>query len=263
MILKEFKPVTPSTRNLIRIKNKELLKKPLLKTDNVKLKAHAGRNSLGRITVRHRGGGHKKKYRKVNLFRSLNGIFIVLSLEYDPNRTANIASIYNILTKKYEYIIAPKNIKTGDILKSGTIAEVKNGHALPIYKIPIGSLIHCISLKKNGRAILSRSAGSFCELIEKQKSTACIKLRSKKRRYISLDCFASIGSVSNEFSFLTNIGKAGRSRWLNKRPIVRGVAMNPIDHPHGGGEGKTSGGRTAVTPWGKPGKNKKTSRSKY
>ena len=206
--------------------------------------------------------GHKKNYRKVNLFKNCDSVFIVLGLEYDPNRSANIASIYDILKKKYEYVIAPKGIKSGDILKYGSLAEIKNGHSLPIYKIPLGSVIHCISLAKNGRAVISRAAGSFCELIEKQKLTACIKFRSKKHRYVSTNCFASIGIVSNELLFLTNKGKAGRSRWLNKRPKVRGVAMNPIDHPHGGGEGKTSGGRTSVTPWGKPGKSKKTSRSR-
>ena len=263
MILKKWKPVTPSSRNLIQVKNLNLAKKPLLKQKIIGLKTNTGRNKYGRITVRHKGGGHKQNYREINFFRNIDGIFIVLSLEYDPNRSATIASIYNILTKEYEYIIAPKNIQVGDVVKSGKNAEVKNGHALPLAKIPVGSIIHCVSIKPFDKAIISRAAGSFCELIEKRTLTVGIKCRSNKYRYISKECVASIGSVSNELLFLTNIGKAGRSRWLNKRPKVRGVAMNPIDHPHGGGEGKTSGGRTSVTPWGKPSKNKKTSRSNF
>ena len=248
-MLKKFNPVTPSTRNLVRLNNKSLRKNPLLKTMLVGLKNCSGRNNLGRITVRHKGGGHKQKLRKLNLFRNVNSVLIILSIEYDPKRSANIASAYDTLSKTYQYVIASKNINVGDVIKSGRLAEVKNGHALPLSEIPLGSIIHCVSLKKNKRFIISRSAGTFCELLKKDGGNALVKLCSKKYRFIPVDCIATMGSVSNELNFLTTIGKAGRSRWLNKRPKVRGVAMNPVDHPHGGGEGKTSGGRTSVTPW--------------
>ena len=175
----------------------------------------------------------------------------------------NISSyVFNLKTKNFYYTIAPKNLKVGDIVKSGSNAEIKNGHSLPISKIPVGCLIHNIAPKINGIAKFSRSAGTFSQLIEKTTNYGKIKLSSGEQQTISINCFATIGIVSNEFLTLTTLGKAGRSRWLNKRPKVRGVAMNPIDHPHGGGEGKTSGGRSSVTPWGKPTKNGKTSKSK-
>ena len=261
-MLKEFKPITPSTRNLVRLRYKNASKRPLLKCKIIGSKQNSGRNNLGRITSRHKGGGHKQKFRDINFFRKFDSICLVIGLEYDPNRSANIAALYDIKKKTYDYIIAPRNLNVGDVVKSGKLAEVKIGHSLSLYKIPLGSLIHCISKKKNGKSIMGRSAGTFCELLEKNNKYATIRLCSKKRINISINCRATIGAVSNELLILTNVGKAGRSRWLNKRPKVRGVAMNPIDHPHGGGEGKTSGGRTSVTPWGKPGKNKKTSRSK-
>jgi large subunit ribosomal protein L2 len=261
MTIKIFKPITPSTRNLILLENKNLQKKPTLKFKIKGLKKKAGRNFEGKITAYHQGGGHKKKYRKINFFKTNDSTNIVLSIEYDPYRTSNIACVYNLLTKNFDYIIAPKNLKIGDIIKTGKNAEPKNGHTLPILKIPIGSLIHNISPKMNKKSQISRSAGTFSQLIEKTSSYGRIKLSSGEQRKLSINCLATIGIVSNEFHLLTNLGKAGRSRWLNKRPHVRGVAMNPIDHPHGGGEGKTSGGRTSVTPWGKPTKNGKTSRS--
>jgi len=261
-MLKKFNPVTPSTRNLIKLDLKNLEKKPLLKTNLVGLKTGSGRNNLGRITVRRKGGGHKQKFRKLNLFRNADSVLIILSIEYDPKRSANIASAYDILAETYQYVIASKNINVGDVIKSGKLAEVKNGHSLPLSEIPLGSIIHCVSLKKDEKSIISRAAGTFCELLKKDNVNALVKLGSKKYRLVPVECVATLGSVSNELKFLTTIGKAGRSRWLNKRPHVRGVAMNPVDHPHGGGEGKTSGGRTSVTPWGKPGKNKKTSNSK-
>lgn len=262
-MLKKFNPVTPGTRNLVRLNTNSLKTSPLLKNNLVGLKNNSGRNNSGRITVRRRGGGHKQKFRKLNLIKNSDSILIILSIEYDPNRSANIASAYDILSKTYQYSIAPKNIKIGDVLKSGKLAEIKNGHALPLSEIPLGSIIHCVTLKKNGKSTVSRAAGTFCELLKKDKGKALIRLCSKTHRVVSEDCVAVLGSVSNELKFLTTIGKAGRSRWLNKRPKVRGVAMNPVDHPHGGGEGKTSGGRTSVTPWGRPGKNKKTSNSKF
>lgn len=262
MKLKTFNPTTPSLRNLIQLNKTELEKTPLLKSKIKGLKQNSGRNFNSPMTAFHKGGGHKKKYRNINFKRTDDSIGIVISLEYDPFRSANIAAIYNFLTKNFFYIIAPKNLTLGDIVKSGENADIKNGHSLPISKIPIGCLIHNVALKTNSISQISRSAGTFSQLIEKTPKFGKIKLSSGEQRILSIKCFATIGIVSNELSLLTTIGKAGRSRWLNKRPKVRGVAMNPIDHPHGGGEGKTSGGRSSVTPWGKPTKGGKTSRSK-
>ena len=262
MNLKTFKPITSSIRNLIQLNNTDLQKKPALKSKIKGLNKKAGKNFTGKITSYHKGGGHKKKYRKINFFRTIDSTGIILGIEYDPYRSSNIASVYDTLSKNFYYIIAPKNLKIGDVIKTGKNAEPKNGHSLPISKIPIGSLIHNVAPKTNSKSQISRSAGTFSQLIEKTSTYGRIKLSSGEQRKISINCFATIGVVSNEFFLLTTLGKAGRSRWLNKRPHVRGVAMNPIDHPHGGGEGKTSGGRTSVTPWGKPTKNGKTSRSK-
>ncbi len=262
MKLKTFKPTTPSQRNLIRLNNSNLQNFPLLKSRIKSLKKCTGKNFTGKITCSSKGGGHKKKYRKLNFNRTENETCIVTSLEYDPYRSANIASVYNILQNNYYYMLAPKNLKVGDIVKSGTQADPKNGHSLPISKIPVGTLIHNVSVKTRHKSKISRAAGTFSKILEKTSNSSRIKLSSGEERALSIDCFATIGSVSNELSFLTTLGKAGRSRWLNKRPKVRGVAMNPIDHPHGGGEGKTSGGRSSVTPWGKPTKGGKTSKSR-
>lgn len=249
-------------KNLIKLSKNKLSKIPLIKTMIQGNNKKAGKNSSGKITVYHKGGGHKKRYRKINFMRYNDSIGIVTSLEYDPYRTAFIASIYDFLNFNYYYIIAPKNISIGDIVKSGFNAEVKIGHALTLVKIPVGSFIHNISLQNKAKAQLSRSAGTSSQLIEKTSKYCQIILSSGKSKFLSNTCNATIGTVSNEFSFFTKINKAGRNRWLNIRPTVRGVAMNPIDHPHGGGEGKTSGGRSSVTPWGKPTKNGKTSRQK-
>ena len=240
--------------NLLR---RKISKNPFIKNMIYGKKNHAGKNHSGRITIHHKGGGHKKKYREINFIRTNNSIGIVISIEYDPYRTAFIASIYDFLNSNYFYIIAPKNLNIGDIIKSGINAEVKTGHTLTLTKIPIGSFIHNISLKKDKKAQFSRSAGTSSQLIEKNSDYCRVVLSSGKQKTLSSACHATIGTVSNEFSFFTRINKAGRNRWLNKRPTVRGVAMNPIDHPHGGGEGKTSGGRSSVTPWGKPTKTKK------
>lgn len=262
MKLKTFNPVTPSLRNLIQLNNTDLSRKPLLKSKIIGQKQNAGKNFSGKITSFCKGGGHKKKYRAIEFKRTEESVGIVTSLEYDPFRSSNIASIYDFLTKTFFYIVAPKNLAVGDIIKSGNNASAKNGHSLPISKIPIGCLIHNVSPKTNFPSQISRAAGTFSQLIEKTSKFGRIKLSSGEHRTLSVNCFATIGIVSNEMSLLTTIGKAGRSRWLNKRPNVRGVAMNPVDHPHGGGEGKTSGGRTSVTPWGKPTKGGKTSNSK-
>lgn len=261
MNIKKLKSVTPSSRNTILL-NTQVNKRPLLKSEIIGLTKTAGRNNSGKIASRRKGGGHKRKFRKINFVRSSSYTGIIFSLEYDPNRSANIASVFDYKNKNYFYILAPKNLKIGDIVKSGVDAEVKNGHTLPLSKIPVGSLIHNISPKSNTKAQISRSAGTFSQLVEKTAKTAKIRVSSGEYRKLSIDCLATIGRVSNEDILLTTLGKAGRSRWLNKRPKVRGVAMNPVDHPHGGGEGKTSGGRSSVSPWGKPAKNGKTSRSK-
>jgi len=259
MKLKKYKPVTPSLRNLIQLNNIGLSKqKPLIKKSIRGLKNTGGKNITGKITSFHKGGGHKKKYRKVNFERFNNSKCIVISFEYDPYRTAKIAAVYDFNKKKYYYILAPENLRVGDIVQAGNnITEYKVGNSLPLSKIPVGSLIHNINLKKNGKSVVSRSAGAFSVLIEKTSKLSKLELSSGSHRVLPTDCFATIGKVSNENLFLTTVGKAGRSRWLNRRPIVRGVAMNPIDHPHGGGEGKTSGGRSSVSPWGKPTKTKK------
>jgi len=262
MILNKTSPVTPSQRNLIRLNNSKLAKKPFIKSKIKGTKTGSGTNYSGKITSRHKGGGNKTCYRKIDFNRTSTSTGVVVTIEYDPYRSGNIASIYNSISKRYSYILSPSGLRVGDILKSGTNANVSNGHSLPISKIPPGSLIHNVIVKENKKSQVSRSAGTFSQLIEKTPNSCRIQSSSGEQRYLSPKCFATIGIVSNESWFLTTIGKAGRSRWLNKRPKVRGVAMNPIDHPHGGGEGKTSGGRTSVTPWGKPTKNKKTSRSR-
>lgn len=260
MILKTKKPITPSQRHLVQLSRKNLEKKPLLKK-HLKGKINSsGRNNYGSITVRHKGGGHKKKYRTLDFFRKKPSTGIICSIEYDPNRNANIASIFDSSLSKFSYILAPKNLKVGDIVKSGPNAETKNGHSLPISKIPVGSYIYNISSKPQKQAQISRSAGTFSQMTEKTLHYAKIELSSGEQRLVSVKCYATIGIVSNEFAFLVKLGKAGQSRWLNKRPSVRGVAMNPVDHPHGGGEGKKSG--NGRTPWGKPTKGRKTSRAR-
>ena len=244
------------------IKNLNFFKKPLLKNKIIGSKNSSGRNSFGRITVRHRGGGHKKKLRSINFNRVSNTIIgIVTSIEYDPNRNTYISCIYDFILKKYYYILLPKNLKIGDIIKSGPNSDPKLGNSLKLSKIPLGTYLHNISFNEKGKSKISRSAGTFSILIEKNSKYARLKLSSGEQRFVPINCTATIGVVSNEKFFLNTIGKAGRSRWLNKRPKVRGVAMNPVDHPHGGGEGKTSGGKIQVTPWGLPTKNRSTRKS--
>jgi large subunit ribosomal protein L2 len=259
-MLQKINPTTPSQRHLIRINNEHLKKTPLLKSHIQGLKNSSGRNNTGKITSYHKGGGHKQNYRKIDFCRKKNVAGVVTSIEYDPNRTANIASVYEMYTKKYSYIIAPINLEVGNIIKSGLNADVSLGHSLPISKIPEGSFIHNVSDKKKGLAKISRAAGTFSNILEKNPVYCRITLPSGEQRKLSVDCYASIGIVSNSLLSAVSVNKAGRSRWLNKRPVVRGIAMNPIDHPHGGGEGKKSG--KDVTPWGKPNKRGNTSNSK-
>lgn len=241
--------------NMIKLKTKSLLKCKIKGLINL-----AGRNNTGKITVYHRGGGHKKRYRILDFNRKYASKGIICSLEYDPNRTAYIASVYDIDKETFFYMLAPKKISIGDIVESGPNVEPKLGNSLPIEKVPVGSYIHNVSSTTTKPAQISRSAGTFSKLKEKTLNYAIIELSSGEHRYISPKCYATIGVVSNEFKFLKKLYKAGQSRWLNKRPTVRGVAMNPVDHPHGGGEGKKS--KINKTPWGKFNNRGSTSRSK-
>lgn len=256
-----IKPITPSQRGLKRLKLPFLSNQKPIKSKSFFLARKVGRNNKGHITVRHRGGGHKRLYREID-FKRLNTSGIVEALEYDPNRTAFLARLYNDKERSYSYILAPKNLCIGALILSGSEAEIKLGHSLPLSRIPVGSLIHNVSTAFGRDAQYTRSAGSSTQLIQKTKTKARIRLCSGKQRLVPLEAHATLGAVANENSNLNTIGKAGRNRWYGRRPYVRGVAMNPVDHPHGGGEGKSSGGRPSVTPWGKPAKGPKTSRSR-
>ena len=249
-----LKPTTPSQRHLTKLNRTNLSKNPIIKTKLHGQKTGSGRNHSGKITIRRKGGGHKKRYRKINFLRNSKSIGIVIHIEYDPYRTANIASVFDFSKHRFFYILAPKNLTTGSIIESGFEAELYTGNSLPLFKIPEGSFIHSIPLNSKKTAQLTRAAGSFAILKEKTKKHAKIQINSKKEKLIPIESYVTLGILSNENSFLTQLGKAGQSRWLNKRPKVRGVAMNPVDHPHGGGEGKKSGKN--FSPWGKP--NKKT-----
>lgn len=235
------------------MQQKNLVKKPILKKKIKGLKNSDGRNNAGKITIRHRGGGHKKKYRILDFFRKFESAGIVISLEYDPYRNATIASVYDLSKQDFFYVLAPKDLKVGDIIKSGENAEPKLGHCLELKKIPVGSFIHALCLASTKKAQVSRAAGTFTYLNEKIPNYAKLSFNSGEEKLIPIGSKATIGVVSNDLVFLNRLGKAGRSRWLNHRPQVRGVAMNPVDHPHGGGEGKKSG--KGKTPWGKPTKS--------
>lgn len=254
MALKFSKPITPSQQDFIRLNQKQLAKKPVIKQQILGLKTGSGRNHSGKITVRCKGNGHKQKHRKINFSRIVKSIGVVASVEYDPNRNTNIASIYDFTKNRFFYILAPKNLNIGNIVESGFEAALYSGNSLPLFKIPEGSFIHNIALNLRKKAQLTRAAGTFAILKEKTMNYARIQISSKQEKFIPLECYATLGILSNESYFLTRLGKAGRSRWLNKRPKVRGVAMNPVDHPHGGGEGKKSGKR--FSPWGKLTKKK-------
>ncbi len=212
----------------------------------------AGRNSYGRITSRHRGGGHKRRYRIIDFRRTKDGVPArVASIEYDPNRNARIALLHYVDGEK-RYIIAPVGIKVGDMLESGPKAEIRPGNALPLRNIPTGTLVHGVELRPGGGAKMARSAGATVQLMSKENKIALLRLPSGEMRQVNLDCRATVGQVGNADADLVKIGKAGRNRWKGKRPQSRGVAMNPVDHPLGGGEGRSSGGRHPVSPWGKP-----------
>lgn len=253
MAIRKYKPTTPGRRFASVADFSDLSKKRPEKSLTSSLHKKAGRNSAGRITRRHSGGGHKRLYRLIDFKRTKDGIPAkVAHIEYDPNRSARIALlVYNDGEKKY--ILAPLKLKVGDMVMSGEKADIKVGNSLPIANIPVGTIIHNIELKEGRGAELVRSAGGFAQLLAKEGKYANIKLPSGEVRLVRMTCRASIGQIGNTSHEIINLGKAGRKRWLGIRPTVRGTAMNPVDHPHGGGEGKNkSSGRDPVTPWGKP-----------
>lgn len=261
MIEKKINPITPSQRQTFLLKKNNLTKTFKIKKLIKGFKRANGKNNQGKITVRHRGGGHKRLYRKISFNRSQNVEGYVTKILYDPNRSANIAYIKNDLQS--HLILAPEGLNLNQYIKSSSEAELKVGNALPLKNIPIGSLIHNISLYPNSKGKLIRSAGTSAQLIQKVNNKyAKIRLSSGELKLILLSCYATLGIVSNINHKKIKLGKAGRSRWLNRRPKVRGVAKNPVDHPHGGGEGKTSGGRPSVSPQGKITKGKPTRNKK-
>ena len=261
MPLKKFRPNTPGTRGLTLVDKKGLWTGKPVKSLTAGLSKKGGRNNTGRITMRRKGGGHKAKYRIVDFKRNNTESATVDRIEYDPNRSSYIALIiYTDGTKSY--ILAPKDLKAGDQVISGEKKEIRIGNCMPMSDIPVGIDIHNIELKIGSGAQLARSAGSSTQIVGKSDGYVAIKLPSGEQRKVREECRATIGVLSNIDKKNQKLGKAGRKRWLGVRPSVRGVAMNPIDHPHGGGEGKTSGGRDPVTPWGKPTKGKKTRNNK-
>ncbi|MCX4026292.1 50S ribosomal protein L2 [Endozoicomonas sp. SM1973] len=262
MAIVKCKPTSPGRRFVVKVVNQDLHKgapyAPLVE----KKSKSGGRNNSGRITTRHRGGGHKQHYRIIDFRRNKDGINgVVERLEYDPNRTANIALV-KYADGERRYIIAPKNLKQGDQVVSGVDAPIKVGNTLPLRNIPVGSVIHCIEMKPGKGAQMARSAGASAQLVAREGAYVTLRLRSGEMRKILAECRATLGEVSNSEHNLRSLGKAGAKRWRGVRPTVRGVAMNPVDHPHGGGEGRTSGGRHPVSPWGMPTKGRKTRSNK-
>ncbi|MEO8715772.1 MAG: 50S ribosomal protein L2 [Acetobacteraceae bacterium] len=262
MPLKNFNPVTPSLRGTVLISRAELWKgKPVKALTEGKI-GTGGRNNHGRITSRFRGGGHKQTYRNVDFKRrKFDMPAVVERLEYDPNRTAFIALV-KYADNELAYIIAPQRLRPGDSVIAGARVDIKPGNAMPLGAIPVGTIIHNIEMKAGAGGKIARSAGTYAQLVGKDSGYAQIKLMSGELRIVRAECMASIGAVSNPDNMNQKIGKAGRSRWLGRRPHNRGVVMNPVDHPHGGGEGRSSGGRHPVTPWGKPTKGYKTRTNK-
>ncbi|MCB1675956.1 MAG: 50S ribosomal protein L2 [Halioglobus sp.] len=262
MAVSKSKPTSPGRRHVVRVVNKDLHKgepyAPLLERQT----RNGGRNNNGRITTRHIGGGHRQHYRIIDFKRTKDGIpATVERLEYDPNRTAHIALLL-FADGERRYILAPKNVQAGDVLLSGSAASIKPGNCLPLRNIPVGSTVHAIELKPGKGAQLARSAGASAQLVAREGQYATLRLRSGETRKVLADCRATLGEVSNSEHSLRKLGKAGAARWRGVRPTVRGVAMNPVDHPHGGGEGRTSGGRHPVSPWGTPTKGYKTRKNK-
>jgi large subunit ribosomal protein L2 len=262
MALRNYKPTSPSRRNLVLIDRSDLWKGKPEKGLTEGLSSKGGRNNAGRITARRRGGGHKRRYRIIDFKRNKFDVAAkVERIEHDPNRSAFIALISYEDGEK-SYIIAPQRLAPGDMVVSGNRVDIKPGNALPMANIPVGTIIHNVELKVGAGAQIARSAGTYVQLIGKDQGYAQLRMNSGEIRIIRAECMATIGAVSNPDKANIKLGKAGRKRWLGKRPAVRGVAMNPVDHPHGGGEGRTSGGRHPVTPWGKPTKGKRTRSNK-
>jgi large subunit ribosomal protein L2 len=262
MALKTYNPTTPSRRGMVNVDRSRLWKGDPEKDLTEGLRGTGGRNNHGHITARRRGGGHKRRYRMVDFKRRKFGVEATVErLEYDPNRTAFIALV------KYDdgemsYILAPQRLRLGDKVVSGETVDIKPGNAMPMQSIPVGTIVHNIEMRIGRGGQLARSAGTYAQIVGKDQGYAQLRLSSGELRMVRAECMATVGAVSNPDQQNIKIGKAGRKRWMGKRPSVRGVAMNPVDHPHGGGEGKTSGGRHPVTPWGKGTKGTKTRHNK-
>ena len=263
MALKTFKPTSPGTRQLVIVDRSDLWKGKPVKTLTEGLTKSGGRNNHGRVTSRRRGGGHKRTYRMIDFKRRKFDVAgTVERLEYDPNRTAYIALV-SYEDGEQAYILAPQRLKAGDkVVASSKAADIKPGNAMPLANMPVGTIIYNVELKPGKGGQIARSAGTYAQLVGRDSGYAIIRLNSGETRLVLGSCMASVGAVSNPEHSNINHGKAGRSRWLGKRPEVRGVVMNPVDHPHGGGEGRTSGGRHPVSPWGKPTKGKRTRSNK-
>ncbi|MGH2711029.1 MAG: 50S ribosomal protein L2 [Actinomycetota bacterium] len=265
MALRKYKPTTPGRRGSSVSDFSEVTRSRPERSLTAKMTKKAGRNAQGRVTTRHRGGGHKRRYRVIDFKRNKDGVPAkVAHIEYDPNRSARIALLHYADGEK-RYIISPQGLAVGDKLMSGPSADIRSGNALPLANIPVGTVVHAIELRPGGGAKMARSAGASVQLVAKEGRFAQLRLPSGEMRLVELKCRATVGSVGNPEHELINKGKAGRTRWAGKRPSVRGVAMNPVDHPLGGGEGKSSGGRHPVSPWGKPegrtrNRNKQSSR---
>jgi large subunit ribosomal protein L2 len=262
MALKQYKPNTPSQRGLVLVDRSELWKGKPVKALTEGLNKSGGRNNKGRITSRRRGGGHKRLYRVIDFKRTKFDVSATVQrIEYDPNRSAFIALL------KYEdgeeaYILAPQRLQKGDAVIASNRADIKPGNAMPMENMPVGTIIHNVEMKPGKGGQMARAAGTYVQLIGKDSGYAQLRLTSGELRMVPAKCMATVGAVSNSDNQNINLSKAGRKRWMGKRPQVRGVAMNPVDHPHGGGEGRTSGGRHPVSPWGKPTKGARTRRKK-
>src|ERR1700687_94796 len=262
MALKSYNPTTPSQRHLVTVDRSELWKGKPVKALTEGLKEKGGRNNSGRITMRRRGGGHKQRYRIIDFKRTKDDASAVVErLEYDPNRTAFIALI-KYTDGEQAYILVPQRLRVGDSVVSGERVDVKPGNAMPLRNMPPGTIVHNVEMKPGKGGQIARSAGTYVQLVGRDQGYALLRMASGEVRMVRGECRATIGAVSNPDHQNIVIGKAGRNRWLGRRPSVRGVAMNPVDNRHGGGEGKTSGGRHPVTPWGKPTKGKKTGQNK-
>lgn len=262
MALKTFNPVTPSLRGLVQVDRSDLYKGKPVKALTEGLTKSGGRNNTGRITARRIGGGAKRRYRLVDFKRrKFDAVGTIERLEYDPNRTAFIALV-TYEDGEQAYILAPQRLKAGDKVVAGERVDVKPGNAMPLKSIPVGTIVHNVELKAGKGGQIARSAGTYVQLVGRDGGYALLRLSSGEVRMVRGECMATIGAVSNPDQGNVKLGKAGRKRWLGKRPSVRGVAMNPVDHPHGGGEGRTSGGRHPVTPWGRPTKGAKTRQNK-